>query len=63
MSAWLLHGGQGDAIFGANDCADLMSSHSCFLLLLLKWARGGSGDWLSVMSCCAITALPAGQPG
>lgn len=55
--------GQGDAIFGANDCADLMSSHSCFLLLLLNWARAGSGDWLSVMSCCAITALTAGHQG
>lgn len=39
-------GGMSTAIFGANDCADLMSSSSCFLLLCLNWDRGGSGDCL-----------------
>lgn len=50
MNAWLPRRRDGDAIFGANDSADLMSSYSCFLLLSLNWDRGGSRDCLSLMS-------------
>jgi len=40
----------GDAILGANDSANLMSSYSCFLLLSLNWDGVGSGDRLSITS-------------
>lgn len=50
MKAWLPKRTDGDAILGANDSADLMSSSSCFLLLSLNWDMVGSRDWVYIMS-------------
>lgn len=46
MKAALPARSDGDAISGANDSADLMSSYSCFLLLSLNWDAVGPRDRL-----------------
>lgn len=62
MKASLSDRSDSDAIFRANDSADLMSSSSCFLLLLLNWDIGDSRDRLPIMNSLQLRAAPERNP-